>query len=119
VLTWLAFAAGSLLGFFPGLPLIVLSPGIIFCIALAAVFDILRQSKTSDLLVGQAAGLGAVGLIFGLLLAGLPLAISVWVSSQMSAGVVIWLVSVMGLLFSLGIAYGMWRLTTAEYKNLK
>jgi hypothetical protein len=119
VVTWLAFAAGSLLGFFPGLMLIVLSPGIIFCIALAAVFDILRQSKTSDLLAGQAAGLGAVGLIFGLLLAGLPLAISVWVTSQMSAGVVIWLVSVMGLLFSLGIAYGMWRMTTAEYKNLK
>jgi uncharacterized membrane protein len=97
----------------------VLAPGIILCITLAAIFDILRQSKAEALMAGHAAEMGAVGLIIGLLLAGLPLALIMWISDRVSEDVIQWVTSLLGLFLILGIAYGMWRLTASQYKKIK
>jgi hypothetical protein len=119
LLCWFAFGICSLIGFNPSLPVAVLAPGIILCITLAAIFDILRQSKAEALMAGHAAEMGAVGLIIGLLLAGLPLALIMWISDRVSAGVIQWVTSLLGLFLILGIAYGMWRLTASQYKKIK
>jgi hypothetical protein len=119
ILTWLAVGVGSLLGFQFVLWIILLVPGVILGITLASAFDILRQSHTSDLLVGNSPELGAVGLILGLLVAGVPLALVSWISSHLSGGLAIWFVSPIGLLLSLVIAYGVWQLSATEFKNIK
>ena len=119
ILSWFAFGISSLIGFHPSLQLAVLAPGIILCITLAAIYDILRQCKVDTLLAGRAAEMGAVGLFFGLIVSGLPLSLVVWITSRMSAGINLWVISLLGLFLSLGIAYGMWHLTASKYKNLK
>ena len=96
----------------------MLAPGIILCITLAAVFDILRQCKIDALLAGHATEMGAVGLLFGLILAGIPLALVVWISNWMSGGIILWIVSLLGLFLSLGIAYGMWQLDVHQYNKI-
>src|SRR4030042_559940 len=119
LLNWFAYGICSLVGFHPSLTVAVLAPGIILCITLAAVFDILRQSKADALIDGHAAEMGAVGLLFGLIIAGIPLALVMWISSWMSAGVIVWIATVLGLFLSLGIAYGMWQLDEYQYKKIK
>lgn len=119
LLSWFAFGICSLMGFHPSLPVAVLAPGTILCITLVAAYDILRQSKADTLMAGHAAEMGAVGLILGLFLAGLPLALVIWISDRTSAGIIPWIVSLLGLFLSLGIAYGMWGVAAAKYKNIK
>jgi len=118
LLGWVAFGVCNLIRFHPSLPVALLAPGIILCITLAAVFDILRQSKADALLAGSSSEMGAAGLFFGLILAGLPLVVVMWITSRISAGYIVWVVSLLGLLLGLGIAYGLWHLTTWQYKNV-
>lgn len=118
-LCWFAYGICSFIGLHPSLPVAVLAPGVILCITLAAVFDILRQSKTDTLLAGHVNEMGVVGLFFGLFLAGLPLALVMWISNQMSMGVILWITSLLVLFLSLGIAFGTWQLAVYQYKNLK
>ena len=119
MLFWFAYAICSFTGLHPSMPVAVLAPGVILCITLAAVFDILRQSKTDALLAGHVNEMGVVGLLFGLFLAGLPLALVMWISSQMRTGVILWIPSLLGLFLSLGIAYGIWHLALYQYRNIK
>jgi hypothetical protein len=114
-----AFGICSVLNLRPSLPVAILAPGIILISALAAIFDILRQSKTEALLAGQTAETGAVGLIIGFLLAGLPLMIVLGITDQGRSGTLPWSISLSGLAISLGIAYGMWQLATSQYKKIK
>lgn len=118
ILCWLTFGIFSLMGLHPSLPVVVLSPGIILNITLASVFDILRQSKADALMTGHVVEMGAVGLIIGLILAGLPLALVLWISNIMSINAILWLISFVGLFIGLGIAYGMWQLAVSQYKKL-
>jgi hypothetical protein len=115
----LAFGMCSVLKLKPSLPVAVLTPGIILIAALAANFDILRQSKTEALLAGHTAEMGAVGLIIGFLLAGLPLVLVLGITDRASSGLLPWFISFFGLVLCLGIAYGMWQLTAAQFKKIK
>ena len=119
LLSWLAMGIGSGLGSSPVIPLIVLAPATILCIAMTAAFDILRQCHSSDLQAGQAAELGAGGVVLGLVLAGIPMIIVSWIVNQFNTPGVIWLGTLVGLAFGGGITYAMWRLTAATYKNIK
>ena len=119
ILCWFAFVICSLIGFHPSMAVAVLAPGIILCFTLAAVVDILRQSQTETLLPGHVIESGVVGLFIGLSLAGLPLVLVLWISRQMSTGAPFWITSLLGLLLSLGIAYGIWQLAVHQYKNVK
>jgi hypothetical protein len=115
---WFAYGICILVGIHPSISIAVVAPGIIICITLAAVFDILRQSKTDELIAGRAAEMGAIGLLFGLIMAGIPLALVMWISSWMSAGYAPWVASFFGLLLSMGIAYGIWRLDINQYTKI-
>jgi hypothetical protein len=119
ILCWFASGICRLIGIHPSLPVAVLAPGIILCITLAAVIDILRQNQTDTLLTGHVAEMGVFGLFFGLILAGLPLALVMWISNQVSLGVMLWIISLLGLFLSLGIAYGIWQMAESKYKNVK
>lgn len=119
LLCWFAFGLSSLLGFQPNLPVVVLAPGVILCITLAAVFDILRQSKSDALMAGHTADTGAAGLIVGLIVAGVPLLLCVWISSQMITILILWVSIFLGLFLSLGIAFVMWQLTGSQIKKIK
>jgi hypothetical protein len=118
MLCWFAYGICSLMDLHPSLPVAVLAPGVILSISMAATFDILRQSKADALIAGHSAEMGAVGLLFGLILAGIPLSLVIWISSWMSSGVIIWIISLLGLFLSLGIAYGMWRLDESQYQKI-
>jgi heme/copper-type cytochrome/quinol oxidase subunit 4 len=118
VLCWLGFGISSLIDPHPSLPVVLLAPGIILCITLSVVFDILRQSKADALLAGRSVEMGAFGLLLGLILTGLPLLLVMWLSNRMSAGFFLWFVYMLGLILSLGIAYGLWLLTASQYKKI-
>ncbi len=117
-LCWFAYGICILVGIHSSISIAVVAPGIIICITLAAVFDILRQSKTDELIAGHAAEMGAVGWLLGLLLAGFPLALVTWLITWMSSVIVVWMISLLGLLLSLGIGYGMWQITASQYKKI-
>jgi hypothetical protein len=114
-----AFGICSVLNMHPSLPVAILAPGIILISALAAIFDILRQSKTEALLAGHSAEMGAVGLTIGFLLAGLPLAIVLGITDWGIGGIPHWFISLPGLAISLGIAYGMWQLDASQFNKIK
>ena len=115
---WFAYGISSLLGFHPSITITVLAPGIILCITLAGVFDILRQSKPDALIAGNAPEMGAVGLLLGLILTGLPFGLVMWITSRMNFGVIALVVSLLGLILCLGIAYGLWQLAAYQYKKI-
>jgi hypothetical protein len=119
LLSWLAIGVSSWLGFSPSLSLIFLVPVAIMCIVMAAVFDILRHCRSSELLSGQVAELGAGGLILGIILAGIPLIIVSWLASQFTAPGLIWLAALLGLALSLVIIYLLLKLTAAMFNDIK
>ncbi len=119
LLSWLAIGVSFGLGFSPQISLGLLAPTTIICIGLAAAFDILRHCRSSELLAGQVAELGAGGLVLGFFLAGIPLILVPWIASQMSQLWVNWIVTLFSLTLSLGIIYVLWRLTAAEYHKIK
>jgi hypothetical protein len=109
----------SWLGFSPVIPLIVLAPASILCIAFTAAFDILRNCRSSELLAGQAAELGAGGVVLGIILAGIPMIMVSWIANKYNTVGVIWLSTLLGLALGGGITYLIWRLTAATYRNIK
>lgn len=119
LLVWLAYGLCSLAGWQTNLPVAILAPGLILCLTLTALFDILRLSKTDALLTGYPAHMGAVGLYLGLILAGLPLALVTWLSGLASQEITIWIFSIIGLLISLGIAQIMWQLAASQLGKIK
>jgi len=118
LLSWLAMGISSGLGFSPVISLIVLTPASILCIALTAAFNILRNCRSSELLAGQAAELGAGGVVLGIILAGIPMVMVSWIANQDHTTGVIWLSSLLGLALAGGITYVIWRLTAATYRNI-
>jgi hypothetical protein len=118
LVSWLAMGIGSWLGFSPAISFVVLAPVAIVCIALTAAFDILRQCHSSDLLAGQVADLGAVGLVLGIILAGSPLVMVSWLANQFNTAGVVWLSALSGLALGVGISYVIWRLTAVTYRNI-
>jgi hypothetical protein len=119
LVSWLAMGVSTWLGFTPQTSLILLAPAPILCITLTAAFDILRNCRSSELLVGHVADLGAGGLISGIILAAIPMVMVSWSASQSGAQGINWLITLLGISLSIGIIYGMWRLAAAALKNIK
>jgi hypothetical protein len=119
LLGYLAFGICSVLNLHPSLPVAILTPGIILCTAFSAIFDILRQSKTEAMSAGHASEMGAVGLMIGLLLAGIPLSLVLAITDRMSRDILLWFMLLPGLLLSLGIAYGMWQLAVSQFRKIE
>jgi hypothetical protein len=119
LLSWSAIGVSSWLGFSPHLSFILLAPAIIICIILAAEVDILRQCRSSDLVAGQVAELGAGGLVLGFILAGIPLITVLSITSRFTGLGIIWLVTIFSLALSLGIIFVMWRFAVATYQSIK
>jgi hypothetical protein len=69
--------------------------------------------------VGQVAEFGAVGLVLSIILAGIPWVMVSWSASHVSSQRIIWLGTVLGIIASIGIVYGMWRLAAAQFRNIK
>ena len=118
MLTWFASMIGFWLGLSAQIILVVLAPTAILCIMLAAMVDILRHSSSSDLMAGQAAEMGAGGLLLGILAAGLPLGMVILVSSQLNNGIIQWASILSGMILSLGITYGTYNLAVNQYKKI-
>ena len=118
LLSWLAMGIISALGFSPMIFLIVLVPTTILCITLTAAFDILRHCHSSELLAGQAAELGAGGVVLGIILGGTPMVMVSWILNQYHTIGVICSGTLLGLAFAGGITYVIWRLTASSYRNI-
>jgi hypothetical protein len=118
LLSWLGFGICSLLRLKPSLTVAILALGITLCFTLASLLDIVRQSKADDLATGNGADMGILGLGLGLILAGIPLILAIWMSSWITGGTSLWIPSVLGLSLSLGIAYGLWQLIAYQYRKI-
>jgi hypothetical protein len=118
LLTWLAMLISRRLGYFPHISLILLAPILVLCLTLAAAFDVLRNCHSGELLVGQVPDPGAVGLILGVILSGIPLVISFWIMNLWNTLWMEWLIALFGLIVSVGLTYVLWKLGVAEYKNI-
>jgi hypothetical protein len=119
LLLWLAIVVGSALGFSPPAYFILLAPAAISSIVLAAVYDILRKSRGSELLAGHVADSGAIGLLLGALLAGIPLLIVPWLTDKISSSWVNLIIVMIGFAFSLSVASLMWGLAASVYRGIK
>jgi hypothetical protein len=119
LLTWCALGVRSWLGLSTQLSNIILAPAAIICIVLAAEFDILRQCRSSDLVAGQVAELGAGGLVIGVILAGIPPIIITWLTSQFKPLGIIWIGNLLGIVLSFWIIYVLWNLIAAKYRDIK
>ncbi len=87
-----------------------LVPGMVAAISYAAVFDVIRRSRSGLLLNGSVPELSAGGILLGILFAGIPLLIHVLV-----AGILGLLLSV---LVSCGMAYLAFELAAYAYRNI-
>jgi hypothetical protein len=119
LLTWFAIPLGYLLGFSPQIIFIFLAPAQIINIVLAATYDILRKSRGSDLLAGQVAEPGAIGLLLGAFLAGIPLLVLTWLTYQTNLPGVNVGFALFGFAFSMGVSYLMWKLVASAYLGIK
>lgn len=118
LLSWLGFSVCSLLGLKPSITIATLALGITLCFTLASLVDILRQSKADDLATGKGAEMGILGLILGLVLAGIPLILAMGISTWATGGIGVWIPSLLSLFLSLGIAYGLWQLVVYQYRKI-
>jgi hypothetical protein len=118
LLSWLGFGVCSLLDLKPSITVATLALGITLCFTLASLVDILRQSKADDLATGNRAEMGILGLVLGLILAGIPLILPIWMSTWTTGGIGVWIPSLLSLFLSLGIAYGLWQLIAYQYRKI-
>ena len=118
LLSWLGFGICSLLNLKPSLTVAILALGITLCFTLASLLDIVRQSKADDLTTGNRAEMGILGLGLGLILAGIPLILAIWMSSWITGFIGVWIASLLSLSLSLGIAYGLWQLIAYQYGKI-
>jgi hypothetical protein len=119
LITWLAIGVSSLFGFSPQAYFVLLAPPAIISIVLAATYDILRKCHSSELLAGQVAEPGAVGLILGGLFAGIPVIIVYWLTNLSTSYGVYLMAVIFGSALGLGVSYLLWQLTTSVYRDIK
>jgi len=117
--SWLASGISAWFGYIPDLKVIVMIPTVSLCITLAVGYVILRQAKSTDLLVGQAVDIDAGGVLLGLLIGAVPIGLIAWITSQSNVAWVAWIATVLGFALSSGIAYGMWMISAAQYRKIK
>jgi len=98
---------------------ILLVPAAVLCVTLSAALDLLRHCRGSDLLAGRAAEFGAGGLILGLIVAGLPVALVSWLSSLYPGSGMLLLFALLGLVLGMGVAWGILSLASIAYKNIR
>jgi hypothetical protein len=118
-ISWLAGGVSAWLGYTPDPTVFLFIPVASLCIVLSAVFDVLRRCRSADLLAGNAADLGAGGLLMGMIFAGVPMLLFSWAASHFDMGWIPWLIGLAGLGFGSAIAYGVWRLTLYQYQRIK
>ncbi len=118
-ITWLAIGFGAVSGFSPPATFILLTPVAIISVILAASFDILRKCHSSELLSGQAAQPGAVGLLLGALVAGIPMLIVYWLTHQSTSPGVSLVIAIFGFALGSGVSYLLWQLTASVYQGIK
>jgi hypothetical protein len=118
-MTWIALGVSNWLGFpAPGL-FAWMVPGLVLNIAILSVLDILRQSKTSDLLAGQVADTQAGGMLLLILLTIFPVYLIWWLSAGGATLGNGWLVVVPVILLSYGLPNMAWRLSDRLYKGIR
>lgn len=92
----------------PGLAWLV--PGMVVAISCAAVFDVIRRSRSGLLLNGSVPELSAGGILLGILFAGIPMLIYVLVPG------------ILGLLLAIFVSWGMgylaFELAAYAYRNI-
>jgi hypothetical protein len=118
-LIWLAIIIAFGMGFSFPIYLILLAPMMIISVVLAASHDILRKCQSSDLLDGQVAEPGAIGLLFGALLAGIPMIAVYWLTNQISSPGVNLVIVLFLFVLGLGVSYMMWKLIASTYHGIK
>jgi hypothetical protein len=118
-MTWMALGVSNWLGFpAPGL-FAWMVPGLVLNIAILSGLDILRQSKTSDLLAGQVADTQAGGMLLLILLTIFPVYLIWWLPAGGATLGNGWLVVVPVILLSYGLPYMAWRLSDRFYKGIR
>ena len=117
--TWLAIGFGALSGFSPPVTFILLAPVAIISVILAASFDIVRKCQGSELLSGQAAQPGAVGLLLGALVAGIPMLIAYWLTHQSNSPGVSLMIAMFGFALGSGVSFLLWQITASAYQGIK
>lgn len=92
----------------PGLAWLV--PGMVAAISFAAVFDVIRRSRSGLLLNGSVPELSAGGILLGILLAGIPLMIY-----MLAPGI---LGMLLAIILSWGMGYLAFELVAYAYRNI-
>ncbi|PKO05522.1 MAG: hypothetical protein CVU41_12915 [Chloroflexi bacterium HGW-Chloroflexi-3] len=92
----------------PGLVLLV--PGMIAAISCAAVFDVIRRSRSGLLLNGSVPELSAGGILLGILFTGIPLLTYVLIPGILGM--------LLSFLLSWGMAYLAFELASYAYRNI-
>jgi hypothetical protein len=119
LVSWVAYGLCRLINLDPSATIVILIPGLVLCVSLAAIFDILRQVKADVLLDGHGFDMGVVGLLIGLLSAGAPLALALVLTNLWSRSLMVMGASISGLGLCLILAYALWQLSAARYKKIK
>lgn len=119
MLGWLAYGLGVWAGQTLQIDFVPLLFPAVLCIAFIATYDVLRQCRCSDLSAGNVPEMGFGGLLAGALVAALPLVLVPMISSQSNQVWMSFFVNAVGFGISLTIAFGLWKLTASQYRNIK
>ena len=92
----------------PGLAWLL--PGMVAAISCAAVFDVIRRSRSGLLLNGSVPEMSAGGILLGVLFAGIPLLIYMLVPGILGLS--------LAVLISLGMGYLAFELAAYAYRNI-
>jgi hypothetical protein len=117
-LTWLAIMVASLLG---GRQLIlgfVLAPVAIVLISLTAAFDIFRHCRASQLLLGQVADPGILGLLLGIVSTSIPLVFVYWMMAHVQLTGMGWLAGVTGWFIEAGMFFLIGKVAVSTYQHI-
>ena len=116
---WLAFGVAQWMGFKPDWALVWLTPLAALSIVLTALIDILHRCRSSDLLAGLVPEFGFGGLVLGILISWIPLALVLEITRMVKITEMNWLVAVFGWILGTGIAFSLWKLAANKYKNIE
>jgi hypothetical protein len=117
-LTLIALVISSWIGKVNYSPIFLLAPISVLLIVSASTYDIFRNSRSSELLLGRVAEPGLVGLVLGIFLGALPLGIATWVSMLFKIPGIEWVAGIIGFILGVGIFYLMWRVITTAYLGI-
>ena len=115
---WSAILVSCFLGAQPSVFLIAGIPAAILCIVFCAAYDVLHHCRTGELLAGQVAGLGAGGLLLGLILGALPIAFFSWLINLVQLSGLAALVYLSALLLAAFVDYAVLSLASRAYRTL-